>query len=192
MHRFAHDFVAAERERDIAHAAGDFHSGANLLDFSRGFEKVDRVAIVFFDARGDGENVGVEDDVGRRHADFFGEQAIGPLADAHPVVDARGLALLVEGHDDHAGVLQRRRAGLACTSSSSPALRLIERDISLALHAFSSSGLDHRPFRAIDHDRHTAISSAAIRSRTRSPAASPSSRASSMFTSITLAPDSTC
>ncbi len=88
VHRPAHRVVAAEGERDVAHAAGDLHAGEELLDLPRGLDEVHRVAVVLLDARADGEDVRIEDDVLRRHADLLGEQVIGPAGDAHLVLDA--------------------------------------------------------------------------------------------------------
>jgi hypothetical protein len=49
--------------------------GRFCLDAARRLDEVHRVVVVLLDAGGDGEDVGVEDDVFRREADLFGEQA---------------------------------------------------------------------------------------------------------------------
>jgi len=64
VHGFADDVVAAERERQIAHAAADARAGTALLDDARSLDEVLRELVVFLDARGDGQDVRVEDDVG--------------------------------------------------------------------------------------------------------------------------------
>jgi hypothetical protein len=69
--RLAHRLVAAERERDVRDAAGYVAGGEAALEFARGLDEVDRVVVVLLDAGGDGEDVGVEDDVLRREADLL-------------------------------------------------------------------------------------------------------------------------
>ena len=71
------------------------------LDPARGLDEVDRVVVVLLHAGGDGEHVGVEDDVLGREADLLGEDAVGAPADLDLALDGVGLALLVEGHHDH-------------------------------------------------------------------------------------------
>ena len=63
--------------------------------------KSTRVVVVLLHAGGDGEDVGIEDDVFGREADLVDEDAVGALADADLLFVGCGLALLVEGHDDH-------------------------------------------------------------------------------------------
>ena len=53
----------------------------------------------------DGEDVRVEDDVGRVEACAAREQVEGAAADADLALDRLGLALLVERHDDDAGAV---------------------------------------------------------------------------------------
>ena len=63
MHRFAHDVVAAERKRDIADAAADFAPGKMLLDPPRRLDEIHRIIVVLLDPGGDGQNVGIENNV---------------------------------------------------------------------------------------------------------------------------------
>ena len=94
MHRLAHRVVAAEREREVRHAAGDVrerHFGADDL---RRLDKGAAVIVVFFDAGGDGEDVGIEDDVFRRKADLVHQHVIGAAADFDLALRRVGLALL--------------------------------------------------------------------------------------------------
>ena len=69
VHGLAHGLVAAERERHVAHAAGDVRVRAALADLARGFDEVHAVVVVLLDAGGDREDVRVEDDVFGREAD---------------------------------------------------------------------------------------------------------------------------
>ena len=54
-------------------------------------------------ARGDGQHVGVEDDVLRGEADLFGEKPVGAFADGDLALVGVGLARLVECHDHRGG-----------------------------------------------------------------------------------------
>ena len=117
MHGLAHLVVAAEAEGDVGDAAADLGVRQVGFDPARGVDEVDGVVVVLLHAGGDGEDVGVEDDVFGREADLVDEDAVGALADADLLVVGGGLALLVEGHDDDGGaVLQdrARRSGGTC------------------------------------------------------------------------------
>ena len=76
----------------------------------RRFDEVLAVVVVLLEAGGNGEHVGIEDDVRRIDAGLFGQQPIGALADLDLARDGVGLALLVEGHHDH----RRRRSAGPC------------------------------------------------------------------------------
>ena len=84
VHRLAHHVVAAEREREVGHAAAHLRPGAGPLDAARRLDERDGVVVVLLDAGGDREDVRVEDDVLGREADLLGEDAIGALADLRP------------------------------------------------------------------------------------------------------------
>ena len=58
---------------------------------------------MLFDAGGDGEDVGVKDDVFWGEADFADENVVGAFTDAAFVLVGGGLAFFVEGHDDDGG-----------------------------------------------------------------------------------------
>jgi hypothetical protein len=106
---------------------------------------------VLLDAGGDGEDVGVEDDVFGREADAH-QQVVGALADLGLAGEGVGLALLVEGHHDHRGAVLAAQAGLA----QELGLALLHRDRvdhALALDALEA-GLDHAPLGRVEHDGH--------------------------------------
>ena len=84
VHGLAHDVVAAKRERQVADAAADLHSRARRLDEARGLDVVHGVVVVLLEARGDREDVGIEDDVRRIEAGALGQQLVGALADLRP------------------------------------------------------------------------------------------------------------
>ena len=113
--------------------------------------KVEGVVVVLLDARGDGQDVGVEDDVLGREADLLGEDAVGALGDLDLALGGDRLALLVEGHDDDGGAVAADQAGLRAEDL----LAFLEADRvddALALHALEA-GFEHATIRAVDHDR---------------------------------------
>ena len=150
VHGLADLVVAAKAERNIGDAAGNFRVRKIGLDPARGVDEVDRVVVVLLHAGGDGEDVGIEDDVLGREADFVDEHAVGACADADLLVVGGGLALFVEGHHDHrCAVLQHRRSILAELFFA-----FFERDgvdDSLALQALQA-GLDDLPLGGVDHE----------------------------------------
>ena len=151
VHRFAHDIIAAKRERDIADSATDQHPRQTLFDLARGLDKSQRIIVVFFDASGDGEDIRVENDVLRREADLLGQQPIGPLADGHASLDRVRLPLLIEGHDDDGRTITEDFARLL----QEGLLAFLEADRihdSFTLQALEA-GFDHLPARRVDHDR---------------------------------------
>ena len=113
MDGLAHGVVAAEGERDVRDAAGDERAGQVLLDPAGGLDEVQPVVRVLLDARGDGEDVRVEDDVLGRKADVLREDVVGAPADLLPALEVVGLAVLVEGHDDDGGAVLAAQPRLA-------------------------------------------------------------------------------
>ena len=149
---FPHRVVAAEREAHVGDPAADFRAGQVLLDPAGGVDEVDRVVVVLLDAGGDGEDVGVEDDVLGREVEFIDQDAVGPLADRDLALVGVGLALLVEGHHHRGGAvaLDQLRVVLEGVDAF---LHRDRVDDALALDA-AQAGLDHFPLRRVDHDRH--------------------------------------
>ena len=144
--------VAREGERDVGQAARGAGAGAAAFDLRDGLDVVERVAVMFLHARADREDVRVEDDVLRVDAGFLGEDLVAAHADADLVREGGGLALLVEGHDDHRGAVAAAEAGAA----DELLVAFLERDRvhdGLALHA-AQAGLDDVEVRRIDHERH--------------------------------------
>ena len=70
MHGLAYTIVAAEGERQVGNATRDMHAGQVLADPARCLDEVDAVIVVLLHAGGDGEDIGIEDDVFRRKADL--------------------------------------------------------------------------------------------------------------------------
>ncbi len=94
MHRLANVVVAAKTERNVGDPAAHFRVRQVGLDPARGVDVVDRVVVVLLHAGGNGEDIGIEDDVFRRKADFVDQNSVGALADADLVFVTRGLALV--------------------------------------------------------------------------------------------------
>jgi hypothetical protein len=152
MHSLAHRLVAAEREGQVGDPAGHVHVRQVLADFPRRLDEIDAVIIVLVDPGRDGKNVRIEDDVFRREAHLFGQDAVGARANLDLALAGIRLALLVESHDDDRGTVAHHGSrvldkGLLTLFKGN---RIHDR---LALHAFQTR-LDHLEFRGIDHDRH--------------------------------------
>ena len=111
VHRLADLGAAAEREREVAHAAAHEGVRQGLLDAAHRIEVGDRVSVVLFDPGRDREDVGVEDDVLGPKPRLLDEQAVGPGADRHFAIRRVRLALLVERHHDHGGAVAADQAG---------------------------------------------------------------------------------
>ena len=126
------------------------HVGAARADFPHGFDEIDAVIVMLLNPRCHGEHIGVEDDVLGREADP-GQQLVGPLANLDLAVLGVGLALLVEGHDDHRRAIVHALARLV----QERAFAFLHRDRiddRLARNALQP-GFDHLPLGAVDHHR---------------------------------------
>ena len=88
----------------------------------------------------------------RREADLLGQELVGALADLELALGGVGLALLVERHHHHGGAVAAHLPRVL-EEWLLAFLHADRVDDGLALHAFQP-GLDHRPFRGVDHDRH--------------------------------------
>ena len=105
VHRLAHRLVAAERERQVRHAAGDVRVRQVLPDPARRLDEGDAVAVVLLHAGRDGEDVRIEDDVLRREADAVDQDVVGARGDRRLALERVGLALLVERHHHDGGAV---------------------------------------------------------------------------------------
>ncbi len=110
VHRLAHPLVAAEREGQVRHAAGDVHERHALADLARGLDEVDAVVVVLLDAGRDREDVGIEDDVLRREADLLRQDLVGARAD----LDLARLACRPGPARRRPSPPRRRRSGAPC------------------------------------------------------------------------------
>src|SRR3546814_3361423 len=66
VYRFAHGFVATEGEADVGDAARHPRMGQVLSDPTGRLDKIDGVMVVFVDAGGNVEHIGIETNVFRR------------------------------------------------------------------------------------------------------------------------------
>ena len=114
VHGFAHVVVAAKAKAHVGDTAAHLGIGQILLDPGGGLKKVKGVAAVLLHARGDGEYVGVKNDVFRGEA-VLDQKVVGAAADFDAAIVGVCLALLVKGHDDY-----------GCTKASAVA-RLIQK-----------------------------------------------------------------
>ena len=128
--------------------------GRFCLDPARGLDEVLAVGRVLLDARGDREDVGVEDDVLGREADLVDEDPVGALADRLAALEVVGLAVLVEGHHHDGGAVLAAQAGVLAERLL-PLLHGDGVDDRLALDALEA-GLDDLPLGGVDHHRHAA------------------------------------
>ena len=149
---FAHAVVAAKRERDVADAAGGVNEREALLRPAHGVDEVAPVAVVFLDAGGDGEDVGVEHDVFGREAGLFHQQPVAAFDDLLAPRKGIGLAALVEGHHHRRGAVAPAQPRLF-QERFLAALEADRVDDALALHA-AQAGFDHVPVAGVDHHRH--------------------------------------
>src|SRR3546814_6926381 len=62
-------------------------------------DKIDGVSVVFGDAGGNGEHIGIENNVFRRKTHLVDQQPVGAFANLLAALQAVGLPLFVEGHD---------------------------------------------------------------------------------------------
>ncbi len=120
-------------------------SGQVLPDPARRLDEGDAVAVVLLHPGGDGEDVGIEDDVLGRETDLVHQDVVGAFADLAFALVGVGLALLVEGHDDDRGAVATHHLGMGDEGVHSFLHRDRVHD-RLALDALEA-GFDHRELR---------------------------------------------
>ena len=109
---FSHSVVAAERERNVADAAGGVNEGIGGLQPTHGVDEVAPVGVVFLNAGGDREDVGIEDDVFGGKAGLFHQQPIAARDDFLAARQRVRLAVLVERHDNGGSPVAAAQLGL--------------------------------------------------------------------------------
>ncbi len=191
MDRLADRVVAAEAEGDVGDSARDEDVRQVVLDPAGRLDEVGAVGGVLLDARRQGEDVGVEDDVLGRVADLFGEDRVGPLRDLLAALEVVGLALLVEAHDDDRRAVLAAQAGLL-DEGSTPSFIEIELTIGLPWVRFRPVSMTSHLLESIISGTREMSGSEPTRLTKVPMAATPSSMPSSMLMSMTCAPLSTC
>ncbi len=148
VHRLADRVVAAEGEREVRDAARDADVRAALLDRACGVDEGLGVAVVGGDARGYGQDVGIEDDRLGREA-VGGEQAVGAFGYLDLAFAGVSLSPLVEEHHDGRGTVAADAAG----PFEEALLALLERDRvdHGATLRHLETRFDHLPARRVDH-----------------------------------------
>ena len=152
MHRLADLVVAAKCEREVRHAARDVRRREATAELGSRLDVVQPVAIMVGDAGGDGEDVGVEDDVLGWEVELGGQQFERPGTDLDLSLGGVGLPVFVEGHHDHCCTVITAHFCLR-QELVDPFFHRDRVDDRLALHALEP-GLDDRELRRIDHHRH--------------------------------------
>src|SRR5437867_2037742 len=150
MHRVAHHFVSTKRKRDVTDAAIDFRQRKSGFNAACRFDEADSVIVVFLDAGRNSEDIRIKNDVLRREAHFFGQDAVRPSADFHFAVGGIGLTLFVKGHHDDRSSVAPDLSGVIFKDVF-PFFQADGIDDTFALNTFQS-GLDHGPTRAVDHN----------------------------------------
>ncbi len=153
VHGFADSGVSAKREGDIADAAADFGAREEAFELAGGLDKGDGVGVVLFDTGGDGEDVGVKDDIFFGEADFLGEDLVSAAKDLDTALGVGGLAVFIKGHDHDSSAIASDFTGL-CFEDFFAFFEADGVDDGLSLEDFES-GLKDFKLGAIDHDGDT-------------------------------------
>ena len=151
VHGFAHGVVAAKAEAQVGDAARHHRSRQVLFDPGHGADEVEGEAVVRADAGGDGQHVGIEDDVVGRERQLLGQDVKGAFTDGDTPLEGICLTHLIEGHDDHCGAVAPRQTRLLFERLGA----LLEADgvhHALALDPLQAR-FDHRPLGGVDDDR---------------------------------------
>ena len=114
MDRFANDVVAPETKGDVGNAAAHFRVRQVGVDPTSRVDVIDRVVVMLLHARGNGEDIGIEDNVFWSKSDFINQDSVGAFADANLVLVRCSLTLFVEGHyNRRSSIFQNGRGMLA-------------------------------------------------------------------------------
>src|SRR5919202_1024226 len=151
--RLAYRVVATEREGDVRDAPRGLGMGEGTGDLTHRLDVVHAVVVVLLDAGGDGEDVGVEDDVLWWEANPLGKDTVGASADLGLPRNWIRLALLVGSDHDHGGTILLQEPRLP-DELFFTLLHADGVDHRLALHTLEAR-LDDRPLRGVDHHGHT-------------------------------------
>ena len=151
MHGLPYRIIAAIREGNITDPAADLCAGAEILNHAGGFNKIDRVFIMFRDACTYRKDVGVKNDILRRKPHDLCENLIRPYTDRYLPVNSVGLSIFVKGHDHHGSAIFTHQPGMMDKSGFS-FFHGDAVDNTFPLYALQP-GLDDIPLGGIDHKR---------------------------------------
>src|SRR5918994_680510 len=112
MHRFPDWIIAAERKRDVAYSAAYLGERQVLLDPSRRFDEIHGVAVVLFNAGGDGQYVGIENNVLGWESNLLGEDLVRAGTNLDLAFIGVGLPEFVERHHDNRRAVTTDQLGL--------------------------------------------------------------------------------
>jgi len=76
MHGLTDIIIATEGEAQIAHSATDMRSRKIFLDPLGSLDESHGIVVVFFHARGNGKNIGVENDIQRIETGLLSQQVV--------------------------------------------------------------------------------------------------------------------
>jgi hypothetical protein len=76
VHGLTKHFLSSERERQVGDTTTDFGMRQVFFDHMTNFDKLNSIVVVLFKTGSDGQNVGVEDDVGGVETDFFNQDIV--------------------------------------------------------------------------------------------------------------------
>ena len=153
MHGLTYIVVSSEREAQVADTATDMRPRQIRPDPFRSPDEVGSIGIMLLHASGNGEDIGVEDDVEGIHAHLLRQDPVGPPGYLDTSLVGRGLPLFVEAHHHHCSPVAHHIPGML----NKLLLALFQRDgvhDALALHTLQT-GLDDLPVAGVDHHRYT-------------------------------------
>ena len=87
-------------------------AGQVLFDPAGGLDEIHRVIVVLLHAGGDGQDVGVKNNVLRRKAGLLRQNFVGAGANFLAALEGVGLAALVKGHHDDGRAVAADQPGL--------------------------------------------------------------------------------
>ena len=128
--------------------------GQFRLDITAAVDKIHCITVMGIDARGDGEDIRVKDDVLRRKVQPLPQQPVTALADRLAPLQRVRLPLLIESHHHHSRAVTPAQPGLG-EKLLFPLLQADGVHHALALGPFQP-GLNHLPLGGVDHQRHPA------------------------------------
>ena len=149
---FAHGVVAAKTKRHIGHTARHFGAGQVLFDPTRGFNEIDGVVVVFFNARGNGKNVGVKNDVFGWEVHLIDQYAVCAFANFNFALVGIGLAFFIKSHDHRSRTISLDELRLLLKAFHA-LFHADGIDNALALNA-TQTRFNDTPFGRVDHDGH--------------------------------------